>query len=212
MRCGKCGRDAASVSEVKACHDGATDAHGKFVESGLFKVTGEPDNPPTKPQVDYLLGLQEERIVPDGYTMKTEAEVWLMERPEVSAQINMLKLAQKKDSGKSQPEWTMPAGRYALKDDEWAFYEVNKPTEGRWAGYTFIKRLVGAPGQYQKYPIEAAAKRNALLERIERDPKQAMIDYGLQSGVCGRCSSPLTDPVSLERGIGPKCASKDGWF
>lgn len=27
-------------------------------------------------------------------------------------------------------------------------------------------------------------------------------------GTCGRCSRPLTDPVSISRGIGPECLSK----
>jgi len=27
-------------------------------------------------------------------------------------------------------------------------------------------------------------------------------------GRCGRCARPLTDPVSIERGLGPECAGK----
>lgn len=212
MRCGKCGRDARNVAEVRACHDGAVDAHGKFVESGLVKVTGEPDNPPSAKQVQYLLGLQKERVVPEGYRVKTEAEVWLMERPEVSAQINMLKLCQKKDSGKQQPEWSMPAGRYALhwEGEGWWFYQVDKPSEGRWKGYTFVKRLIGAPGDYRKVPLNRDQADEAL-EAIDEDPRAAALDYGLQSGVCGVCSSPLTNEESLKRGIGPICAAKTGW-
>lgn len=207
MRCGKCGRNAADVGEVRRCYDGVADAH-------------KPTSPPSEAQVDYLLGLQEDRIIPDGYVVKSKAEIWLMERPEVSAQISMLKLCQRKDAGKGRHQWSMPEGRYAIleefgtdnnEDAMWTFWQVDKPTEGRWEGYTFLKQLIGAPGTYKKINVENR-RRQEVLRAIEADPKQAMIDYGLKSGVCGRCSSPLTDPGSLARGIGPKCAAKSGWF
>jgi hypothetical protein len=145
-------------------------------------------------------------------------------------------------SNGGQREWKMPAGRYALlttehrpvlglqveknadgsivnadistgyMHTEWRFFEVSKPDKGRWTGYTFIKRLIGAPGQYRKVEVAGGPQgRNEVLAKIEADPQKAMIDYGLQSKVCGKCSSPLSDPESLARGIGPICARKLGW-
>lgn len=242
MRCGKCGVSPATVEEVRACYAGTVDAHpnGKFSETGLKPVGDDPMNPPSPKQVAYLLGLQEERVAPEGWVNKTEAEVWLMERPDVSSAIEVLKRCQRKPQGETRSpssgsatsrEWTLPAGRYALyepgddvvsysyvdrqdlvppRKGKWRFYQVDRPTEGRWAGYIFVKHLIGAPGQYRKEPV-ARDMRVPILEAIEKDPKQAMIDYGLQSGVCGRCSSPLTDPESLARGIGPICAGKMEW-
>ena len=239
MRCGKCGREAASANEVRACYGGADQAHGvsdKFTDSGMHEVSGDgPFNPPSEKQVDYLLGLQESRVLPDGYKAVTRGEAFLMERPTVSSAIELLKHCQKGDSGNRQKSWdNIPEGRYALykpgPDDtpgaysyvdrqdlvppsygKWMFYQVDKPTEGRWKGYTFVKMLIGAPGSYRKESLKVGAAMK-VLERINEDPKKAMLDYGLQSGVCGRCSSPLTDPDSLARGIGPKCAAKSGWF
>lgn len=225
MRCGKCGAEAASVDEVKACYGGVGDAHkplgDKFTDDGLKEVKeDEPFNPPSEKQVDYLLGLQDSRIHPEGYKPLTRGEAYLTERPDISSRIELLKYCQKKDAGSHQRKWeNIPEGRYALyaeagpgyKTGSWKFYQVDKPKEGRWAGYTFVKVLIGAPGSYRKESV-GMSRAMDVLAAIDKDPKQAMVDYGLQSGVCGRCSSPLTDPDSLARGIGPKCAAKSGWF
>lgn len=224
MRCGKCGFQPATVDTVKACYAGEPNAHARpsdrFSDTGMRPVKEEePFNPPSEEQVKYLMALQDERIIPQGYQVVTRGQALLMERPTVSSAIDVLKHSQKKDSGQRQKSWDIPEGRYALyaeagpgyKTGSWKFYQVDKPDQGRWKGYTFVKQLIGAPGSYRKLPIRFAGAQ-AILKEIEANPKQAMIDYGLQSGVCGRCSSPLTDPDSLARGIGPKCAAKSGWF
>lgn len=49
-----------------------------------------------------------------------------------------------------------------------------------------------------------------LLDRIAEamvDPVAAAIAYGKRSGRCSCCGRTLTDPVSVERGIGPICES-----
>lgn len=192
-------------AEVRNCYMKVDGAH-PVVERDW------PNNPPSQPQVEYLLGLQKERVLPEGYKVKSLDDALHMERSDVSGIINMLKLARKKDSGKAQKTWDMPAGRYALhwEDEGWWFYQIDKPTEGRWKGYTFIKRLIGSPGDYQKMPMRAADRTEAL-EAINEDPKAALTDYGLQSKVCGVCGSALSNEESLRRGIGPKCAAKMGW-
>lgn len=43
------------------------------------------------------------------------------------------------------------------------------------------------------------------------DPKAAAEAYGKETGVCCVCNAPLTNKVSIERGIGPICAEKMGW-
>jgi hypothetical protein len=43
------------------------------------------------------------------------------------------------------------------------------------------------------------------------DPLNAAIQYGKVSGECSCCGRELTDPQSIERGIGPICATKFGW-
>lgn len=53
-----------------------------------------------------------------------------------------------------------------------------------------------------------AAQRVATLIN---DPKAAAEAYGKETGVCCICSRTLTDPNSIERGIGPICADRFGW-
>lgn len=43
------------------------------------------------------------------------------------------------------------------------------------------------------------------------DPLTAAIRYGKVSGECSCCGRELTDSQSIERGIGPICATKFGW-
>ena len=51
----------------------------------------------------------------------------------------------------------------------------------------------------------------AALDEIERDPKLALAAHGHATGSCGCCGRELTDPASIERGIGPICADKIGF-
>lgn len=236
MRCGYCKKPDVTIEHVrnKECD---TSGASKFGDSGLQPVTGPPEWPASDAQILYVLGLQKERILPANWVEWDEPMLRLMEKDEVSAQITMLKSFTHKDrnagASASRPSYTMPGGRYAIYepgvDDtpgaysyvdrqdkvppsfgRWKFYQVDKPAKGRWEGYTFIKMLVGSPGDYQKVDMPPAL-RASVLQAIEADPKKAMEDYGKQSGVCGKCHSPLTDPVSLQRGIGPKCYAKLGW-
>ena len=43
------------------------------------------------------------------------------------------------------------------------------------------------------------------------DPLSAAIRYGKVSGECSCCGAELKNPKSIERGIGPICATKFGW-
>lgn len=198
----------------------------------LNRMTGgAPDHQgPSPKQVRYALDLLDEREWPDTLT---EDDILAMERGQVSKLIDGLKTARVKGRGSraESPIPDVPAGRYAIykpgddyvsysyvdrqdlvpfKKGSWSFYQVDVPTEGRWRGYTFLKRLIGSPGEYRKEPIRGMPAAR-ILQQIQADPEKAALDYGQQSGVCGVCSSPLTNEDSLKRGIGPVCANKTGW-
>ncbi|HEY3434266.1 MAG TPA: DUF6011 domain-containing protein [Solirubrobacterales bacterium] len=51
------------------------------------------------------------------------------------------------------------------------------------------------------------AQRQTVLD-IAADPLSAAIAHGKESGRCACCGRELTDPESIERGIGPICATK----
>ena len=50
-----------------------------------------------------------------------------------------------------------------------------------------------------------------IIMGAANDPLTAAIRYGKVSGECSCCGRELTDPRSIERGIGPICATKFGW-
>lgn len=98
----------------------------------------------------------------------------------------------------------VPAGRYAVTvDGEVKFYRVDRPTEGKWAGFTFVK--VQASDEF--WPVRGQAAKAAVLAAIAADPG-ALARYGQLLGTCGICGRTLTDQESRERGIGPVCLEK----
>lgn len=231
-KCGRCGQAGTNVTvaNIRECYNGTAGAHGP-VEPLIINNPW----PPSDAQIKYVLGLQAERVLPDDYRVKDDSTLRTMDKAEVSALIGMLKLLQRPEAGKAQPQWAMPAGRYAIYvpgvDDtpgaysyvdrqdlvkpsygEWRFFLVDKPDEGKWKGYTFIKRLIGGAddGGFRKVDMPAAS-REAALKAIEADPQKAMLDYGKQQVHCGHCGRKLSNNKSRERGIGPICAGKMGW-
>lgn len=95
------------------------------------------------------------------------------------------------------------------------FYRVERPKEGKYAGRTFVKRQ--ASDSFDKMEW---AEYSVVLDRIATDPHAAGVLYGQKIERCYRCHRSLTDNVnkgpdgltSLERGIGPDCAEKEGMF
>lgn len=106
----------------------------------------------------------------------------------------------------------VPAGRYAVDTGEGAvnavaFFKVDRPTEGRWAGKVFVKHLVG--GDEHRMSWQATV---AVLDKIAAaGAESAAARYGHELGECGMCGRTLTNDESRARGIGPRCAEKAGW-
>lgn len=100
-------------------------------------------------------------------------------------------------------------GRYAVEmDGVLKFYRVDKPTQGRWNGYTFVK----VQASDDLYPVRGASAK-AVLAAIAVDPPAAMLRYGKELGSCGHCGRTLTNEVSRITGIGPICRAKmGGWI
>ena len=105
---------------------------------------------------------------------------------------------------------TAPPGRYAVKDTEGVpvIVEITKPTEGQWAGYTFVKTVPLIPNG-QEMPVRGTEAVHVLNE-IEKSPMLAAENYGRMTGRCGQCKRRLSDPQSLQIGIGPECRANFG--
>lgn len=203
IRCHHCKGTHDSVAAVYECAMGEVRISTPPKSSGL---------PPTPKQVQYALDLL--TAAGEGAEIDRDA-MSRMTREEVSAIIERLN---KHPAGSARrpraDKPDVPAGRYAIPAedpaDKWDFIQVDKPTEGKWAGRTFTNRLLGAPGHYRRVRLSWTDELRALHE-VALDPAEASKAYGRESGVCGVCSSPLTNADSLAAGIGPVCRGKLGW-
>lgn len=71
---------------------------------------------------------------------------------------------------------------------------------GKIAGGKFVRKFGSCDDVTESRILAAAAS-----------PEEAAIAYGRQFSKCSICGQTLTDPTSIERGIGPICAGKFGW-
>lgn len=217
IKCGNCQEYHDTVEEVRLCSqllhpsDPVKAGEEDSAAAALDALLGEPTvtNPPSAKQVSYALDLLSLHEWPDELTKE---DLLAMERRQVSRLISDIQTKPlKAQDGAISPK--IPDGRYALKGAEghWVFWEVETATRGRWRGYTFVKLLLGSPGDYRKERI-GKEQSEAIIKRIEEvTPRQASMDFGLTSGTCGVCSSPLSNAESLKLGIGPVCRNKMGW-
>lgn len=106
-----------------------------------------------------------------------------------------------------------PAGRYALpaEDGHYVFYKVDRPTEGKWAGYVFVKQLLGSVGSWDEQRLSLQVS-DSVLTRIAADPEEAARMFGIKAKACGMCASPLSNTQSRAAGYGETCAAKHGFF
>lgn len=85
------------------------------------------------------------------------------------------------------------------------------------AGYIYVKAgevylgKISPRGEWSR-SYDCSEVENVRVQEIARDPFGALVEYGHRTGNCGICSRPLSDPESVERGIGPVCAAKYGWL
>lgn len=104
----------------------------------------------------------------------------------------------------------VPAGHYAIAstgNNDLAFYRVDRPTEGRWAGRTFVKLIIGGRPDT---PVGRAAVPGILARIAAAGIAEAATLYGREIGRCYVCNRTLTDETSRAYGIGPDCASRYG--
>lgn len=103
---------------------------------------------------------------------------------------------------------SVPAGSYAVTvNGELWFVQVDRPTEGKWAGRVFVKRQNGSD-MTRLYPN---VQRKVLNNIAVQGPATCSAEYGHKLGHCGVCGRELTNEESRAYGIGPVCREKNGW-
>lgn len=108
-----------------------------------------------------------------------------------------------------QPLPEVPEGFYAVTsrtgNNDLDFFSVDRPSEGRWAGYVFVKRVIGG---HEDTPVRGAEARQALEAIASAGISESQALYGIEIGRCGVCNRHLTDEVSRSLGIGPTCRGR----
>lgn len=114
----------------------------------------------------------------------------------------------------------VPAGGYALDSvpdaagkTHTVFWLIDRPDQGKWAGWTFIKVQQGpSAGRFStiKPDRRATPQAAALLGRIAQSPLEAARRYGIELGMCSVCGQALTNEESRQFGIGPICRTRFG--
>jgi hypothetical protein len=98
-------------------------------------------------------------------------------------------------------------GYYAVKslsgNQDLDFFKVDKPESGKWAGYTFVKRVIGGRADVRVRGAEARKALDAIAADADAGPR-----YGREIGNCWVCGRHLTDEESRATGIGPVCAGR----
>lgn len=179
---------------------------------------------PTPKQLSFITSLLKDRTVddeqradieqgfvlnPSGYMDMTRGRAsatidWLLRQPRKAATPKLYQ-----ESELHAAFTAIPEGRYAVEiDGVLKFYRIDKPTDGRYAGRTFIT----AQGGPNWFPVKVLAHKVAVVEAIlAAGPQGCSQRYGIELGHCGVCGLPLTDDESRARGIGPICWGKKGW-
>lgn len=75
-------------------------------------------------------------------------------------------------------------------------------------GSEYLGKIIG--GKLITVRSCGTEREQAILD-IVADPEAAAVAHGVATGSCSCCNRELTNPESIERGIGPICAAKWGW-
>jgi len=171
--------------------------------------------PATEKQISFLERLVSERLVDETLAADIAFELEQPSGPSKSGTSELIddlmklpytRALQTKTGPKQQPLPDVPGGRYAIeKDGVVKFYRVDRPSDGKWAGWTFVK--VQASDDF--YPVKGAGAREVLDSILAAGTRAASVRYGHELGACGVCGRTLTDEDSRANGIGPICVL--GW-
>lgn len=183
MKCGN-GHQHQTVAEVRACYgiggEAATPTHRPNKYDGKCEECGG----------------------------KVEAGQGRIDRGEQGWEVRHLagQCPEKPAKIKAGPFPQVPQGYYATPsatgNNDLDFWFVKRPTEGTWAGRTFVSRVIGGRADAS---VRGATAR-AALEAILKMGFEASGDrFADELGHCKRCNRHLTDELSRQRRMGPDC-------
>lgn len=123
------------------------------------------------------------------------------ERPEWATRLERAHTSNPRTASTTE----VPEGHYAVDfEGQLRFFKVDRPAEGKWKGYVFVREQASD----DLWPVKNPTRRMAILAKIGQSVEEAGKRYGREIGRCYKCHRTLTDPLSRQLGIGPDCRSK----
>jgi hypothetical protein len=225
MRCGNCKANHETVLEVRDCY--------KISRPITVLDQGWRADPATKNQRNFLNNLRKQNNLPaipdeqgltkgqatqdiDHWVKLAESQPKVVRPrtawPEASIEEEDEYLDRgqvRKVTDGTRPSVDIPAGHYAVAsltgNNDLDFFRVDRPTEGRWAGRTYVKRVVGGKPDSKVFGKTGEQVLQAIWDAGIGDSAKL---YGTELGQCSRCNRHLTDELSRSLGIGPDCRNK----
>lgn len=158
-----------------------------------------PDTPATEKQIAFLRSLGSEREI--GMTAEdfgTMLDIWisadLCTKGFISERIAEYQSAPKRAVKETEPG-------YYTKDGKYYVVVLNKAKT-----HTYAKELITFPNGKVSWEYKSGAVRQ--LGDLAPLSIEEAAKWGHLHGKCIVCCRPLTDPQSVEAGIGPTCAKR----
>ena len=166
-----------------------------MTEQILTENTDPTFVPATAQQVSFMKSLRERKALTDEQMIRANASINVAEegylrRTQASEVIDWMLSLQ--DKGRVE----VPEGLHRF---DGVIYRVQRSQ----SGHLYAKEL---NPRWRKFFYSPGAIKN-LSEDTRLTAAQAR-EFGLAHGICACCGALLTDPKSVEAGIGPVCAKK----
>jgi hypothetical protein len=229
--CGNCKQTGQTIDHIRSCHSAAGYTLTEERPQPTAKRDAKPSVPLTEKQRSFLLKLSAAKIADWDGSAEQVAVIDRLSKSEASRAISRLLDAPDQPAKSSaNPALSnfpdIPAGAYAL-EESWStdtngdgadegiavqFYKVDRPTEGRWAGRTFVKALFGAPRNWREEKLNFSVQL-AVANKINKiGAEECARLFGQKSECCGSCYSPLSKQQSRAAGYGETCAGNNGFW
>lgn len=202
--------------------EGWTDAHPEITAwlhakaGGTFRIPGEmlaaleKYGSLTDPQVDLC-----RRLIIQDHERDTARQAQQVERTVAAPTIDVAPIERafnKASAALRSPKLHLDSFTIkhapATGKNPGALYVTDSTKTGPDGKPEYLGKIVGGKFLAMR---SCGPERQAAVLKAAADPEAATIRYGRLTGRCGCCNRDLTDPVSVERGIGPICAEKYGW-
>lgn len=163
--------------------------------------------PATEKQVGFLNSLMADRVMDDEHRhwllcqIESNSLSSLQASQEIDALLKRPKIAKVSEKHVAKSEWVEAVEDAYYKDSEGTFYQAKRSK----AGHLYAMTLVPHGKKFKWVYAPGAMKNFQNWKPVSAEDAAA---FGKAWGHCMVCARLLTNPDSIEAGIGPICAGK----